>query len=181
MWLLALLLGCPKAPAPAWEEGEGGGEGGPRGPVREPVEGPIPWRGAGLCLTVPAGWSGTSGPAPQLLDLTHQGTGSKLRLQAWPWGTPMPQERAGFELVFAPTIANYRTVPLLAPARTYTLADAAGELVQGWIGTVDGRLVVVEHQAPFGRTTEGRDAMTTLLASLRRCGADAGAPPAGGS
>jgi hypothetical protein len=167
--LLTLLwLGCAKKPAPIQVEGRG--EQVERGPVRDVLEGPASWQGAGMCLAIQEGWAGTGGPAPQLLELTHAGTGTVVRLQAWPWGTPMPQERAGFTLVFAPDLARYRTVPLLSPARTYTLAAPDGSLVQGWIGTFDGRLVVVEHEAPFGRTTAGRDAMEALLGSLRRCG-----------
>ncbi len=179
MWWLALLLsGCPKKPDPGWVEGTA--DRGPAAPLREAVEGPLTWQGAGLCLGVQEGWRGTSGPAPQLLEVTHGPTGSQVRLQAWPWGTPMPQERTGFAVVFAPRLSNYRTIPLLAPARTYTLSAPDGEIVQGWIGTVDGRLVVVELQAPFGRTTEGRDAMEALLGSLRRCADDAGPRPSAG-
>ena len=121
------------------------------------------------------------GPAPQLLDLTHGVTGAVVRLQAWPWGTPMPQERQGYVVAFEPSLTRYRTVPLLTPARSYTLAGSDGTLIQGWIGDVAGRLVVVEHQAPFGRSTAGRDAMESLLASLRRCDAAAGIRTPGGS
>jgi len=165
--LSLLLLGCGKKPSSVGLEGAI--ERSERGPVRDVVVGPTSWQGVGLCLAILEGWGGTGGPAPQLLELTHDDTGTVMRLQVWPWGTPMPSERPGFLVVFAPELARYRTVPLLTPARTYTLSAPNGALVQGWIGTFDGRLVVVEQEAPFGRTTAGRDATEALLGSLRRC------------
>jgi len=178
MWLLALWLGCPKPTPPVQLDADS--DRGPRAPLREAIAGPDTWQGAGLCMAIRDGWAGTAGPAPQLLELTHDATGSVVRLQAWPWGTPMPKERAGFTVAFEPVLTRYRTVPLLTPARTYTLSSDDGSLIQGWIGDVDGRLVVAEHQAPFGRTTAGRDAMEGLLGSLRRCADDARTPPSAG-
>jgi len=143
------------------------------GPVRESIEGPTTWRGAGqLCVDIPASWAGTTGAAPHLLDLVHEDTDTALALRVWPWGTPVPRVPDGFTLAFHDE-DSYRTVPLLHPSATYTLLSNEGRLVQGWYGENEGRVVVIEVRAPFGRTTEGRDAADDLLRSLRRCNAAA--------
>lgn len=180
LWLGLLLFGgCRKATGPEAMVSSSPPRSGAAGALRERVIGPASWSGVGLCMSVPREWAGTSGPAPQLLQLQHGPSGATVRLQAWPWGTTMPQRRPDFALVFEGP-GQYRTVPLLTPASTYTLSTTSGELVHGWVGTSDGRLLVVEVQAPFGRMTEGRAAMDALVGSLRRCDAAAGPPRATG-
>ena len=153
----------------------------PAGPVREDVEGPAPWSGAGaVCLQIPAAWAGSTGAAPHLLDVVHAPTDVRVSLFAWPWGTPVPRVPDGFVLAFHDE-DSYRTVPLLHPGASYTLLGSGGEVVQGWYGPVDGRVLVVEVAAPFGRTTEGRDVADNLLRALTRCDAGASPPSSSGT
>jgi len=167
MTALALMLLACKRPAPP--EMIVSDRVIPSGPVRETIDGPYRWNGAGgLCVDLPQAWSGTTGAAPNLLQVQHAGSGVELALFAWPWGTPLPRVPAGFTLGFHDE-DSYRTVPLLFPGASYTLVGDDGSVIQGWYGPVDGRVVVVEVAAPFGRTTEGRDIADDLLRSVKRC------------
>lgn len=166
MWW-ALLLACKRPVPPDMLTAEE--RAAEVGTVRQDFIGPARWSGpSDLCLDVPVGWLGSQGPAPRLLDVTHEASGATVSLSAWPWGTPVPQVPEGSELLFLDE-DSYRTVPLLRPSATYTLSAGDGALTQGWFALLDGRVVVVEVQAPFGRTTEARAAAQPLLSGLARC------------
>lgn len=177
MMVLLLSLACKPAPSPEMLEAAAG-RGAQQGPVRERVAGPFRWTGpSNLCLEVPVGWEGTTGPPPQLLELALDDAGT-VRIAVWPWGTPVPQVPDGSSLVFLDE-DSYRAVPVLQPAATYTLSTADGGLTQGWYGSQDGRVVVVEVSAEPGHTTRARDAATPLLQGLTRCGVSAAGDAAG--
>jgi hypothetical protein len=164
MTLLALLLGCPKPPAaPPLET--------PRVPAdevrRTPVAGPRYWtEGGGLCLEVPVGWTGTTGPAPLLLELEQEGTGFRIEVLAWD-GRDAPADREGYVVMFDDAGA-YRTVPILTPSgsRTSEALDPGGDSVHAWYAPLNGRLVEVAAVLPAGRATEGLAAVEPVLRAL---------------
>lgn len=177
MITLWLLLACGrKAPPPTQLDW---GDAPPTGSaMRSDVIGPTAFEGAGLCLDLPTGWSGTSGPPPHLLEIHDAQQLVTLRLQVWPWGTRLPQDRPGFELIFSDA-GGYRILHRFGLADTYTLGSADGLLVQGWTVPYEGRVVVTEFAATFGHHTLGLEAVERLLAGLKPCG-DAGRPAPGG-
>jgi hypothetical protein len=164
---LLLLLACKKDPTP--QVAAVSPEQAVSTAQRSLLVGPVRWTSStGLCADLPEGWQGTASAPPQLLDVAHEGSQARLRVAAWPWGTPIPVVPQGAELVFH-DLDSYRRVPLLRPSASYTLRHDDGHLVQGWYGDLDGRVVVVEVEAPFGRTTEARSAAEPLLSGLARC------------
>lgn len=158
-WLLAA---CPKpAAGPPPLDGAG------LGPtsVRAPIAGPRYWaEPGGLCLEIPAGWSGTTGPEPHLLILEDE---DGIRFEVTATAGPPPDERPGHVSTFADD-GSYRTVPILTPSATRTWREDAplGRTVQGWYAPLGGRLVGVEVSYPFGHATDGRDRVDGLLRGL---------------
>ena len=181
MWLV-WLLACPRASAPESLPGgpvagpatsasagsEATGEGSePEGPVRRPVAGGTYWaEPGGLCLEVPEAWSGTSGPAPDLLELVHP-SGVQFDVRSWPSEAEVPPMEATWRMVFSDP-DGYRTVPILTPASTATWqhAEQPGPTRQTWAGSVGDRFVRVEATYPFGTNVLGRDLVEPLLESL---------------
>ena len=157
------VLGCPKpaapevvAPLPPVE---------PTEEARASVVGPRYWtEPGGLCLEIPEGWSGTTGPPPDVLDLTQADTGFGLQIRTWDPGTELPP-RQGFTVAFEDP-GGFRTVPLLAPGastRTWQSDAPTGPTIQAWYGEVNGRSVEVAATFPLGRLTEGREVVDPLL------------------
>lgn len=166
-WGLLGLLGCPRTvppPAPPAPQVEA------QDPVpsRTPVPAGASWsEPGGLCLEVPATWSGSSGPPPHLLALSHEGSGVRLDLFAWSTSEPAPDEPSEWELVFFDD-GGYRTVPLLSPSSTSTWAtgEPQGPTRQSWSGQLGERTVRVEATYPFDWAVAGRDLVEPLLEAL---------------
>lgn len=166
MTLLLLLAGCPgKAPpverVPRDQRPE---------PVqqRQPIEGPRYWtEPSGLCLEIPDGWSGTTGPPPLVLELVQKETGVGLLVRTWPAQEPMPAHE-GYQLVFEDD-GQYRSVPLLAPyaaSKTWQSDDPLGPTLQAWYGSIDHLAIEVAVTYPLGKATEGRSVVDPLLQGL---------------
>lgn len=162
------LIGCPRPPAPLPVAEPVAGPASPS--ARAAVDGPRFWtEDGGLCLQVPDGWSGTSGPAPLVLELVQRGTGFRFEVRALDDAVPPPSQRAGFVLQFEDD-GSYRTVPVLARAasRAWTSVDPGGPMAFAWYGPLDGRTVEVTVILPAGRATEGLAAVEPLLTGLCR-------------
>jgi hypothetical protein len=133
--------------------------------ARASVVGPRYWtEPGGLCLEIPEGWSGTTGPPPEVLALTQSGTGFGLEIRTWAAGDALPP-REGFRISFEDP-GGFRTVPLLAPGaatRTWESDDPTGPTIQAWYGELNGRSVEVAASFPLGRITEGREVVDPLL------------------
>jgi hypothetical protein len=137
-------------------------------PIRVPVTGPTYWSEAGgLCLEVPQGYRGTTGPPPDLLELSKGDTGFELEIHVFPPGDP-PAERPGFELLFEDR-GGYRTIPILgegSASRSWISVDPDGPMAQSWFGPLGDRTVEVVLVYPHGRAIEGEDALAPIVASL---------------
>jgi hypothetical protein len=132
------------------------------------VTGPSEWsEPGGLCMSIPAGWSGTTGPPPEVLALDAEVGGVHLEVHVLPLGTTPITDRPGLVLAFE-DLSSYRTVPLLAPSslRSWQPLDPSGPTVMAWWNEVDGRTVAVEATFPNGRSTEGLDRVEPLLEAL---------------
>lgn len=168
-WVLLALVGCPSARkqgpvAPTQLEPVSSQ------PIRTPVAGPERWtEPGGLCLGVPAGWTGTAGPAPELLELSHE-SGVELAVRTWSTLYPTPAVPPGFELFFDDD-DTYRAVPALRGGGTWTWVslDPQGPLIQGWYASEADRVVAVQVTYPFGKVTVGRSTVDPLLGGLTRC------------
>lgn len=135
--------------------------------ARLPVTGPVTWRmgGApGLCLAVPPGWTGTTGPPPLVLEI-EDAAGERVALSVSP--APFPSEREGYQLLFEDDGA-YRTVPLLegGGSRSWQSVDPYGPFVQAWYGRVGGAEVEVAVTTPLNGATAGYDALHALIRTL---------------
>lgn len=171
-WLLLLLVGCPKR-AP---EDVGGGTLDDRSLVREvePMRSPVPspgtWRGAGLVVEVPAGWTGREGRDSGLLLALSRPDGVAVEL--WSFlptdNVQFPRSREGCEVLFSDQSA-YRSIPGLPVSRTSSCVpeQATGTVVDGWYAEVDGRQLHIDVLLPSDRVIEGREAVATMLASIR--------------
>ncbi|MEQ1504376.1 MAG: hypothetical protein ABMB14_19200 [Myxococcota bacterium] len=161
-WLLA---GCPHPPAPVPVEPTA-----PEVPVaeRSPITGPAYWsEPGGLCLEVPAGWTGSTGASPDLLTLVQDRTGFGFEIRGWPVAEPTPP-RPGWTVSWEDTGA-WRTVPILATAtgtRTWQSDEGDGRAIQSWYGPLGDRTVEIAAVYPPGRTIEGRDVIEPLLHAL---------------
>ncbi len=178
--LAAALMGCPK-PAVTLE-GAGEASSAPPAPTeqRTEVTGPTTWEhSTGLCLDVPAGWSGWTADPPQLLELAHAEGPRFTVLAPGPAWTPPLDDRHPGHRVFFDDEDSYRNVPLLKGGGAYTLTavDAGGDLIQGWYAEVGGRRLVAEVRLPFGHAIEGRATVTPLLEGLRGATACAAVHP----
>lgn len=62
----------------------------------------------------------------------------------------------------------YRTVPVLTPSGSRSLesVEPGGPSVHAWYAPLNGRLVEVAAVVPFGRATEGLEAVGPLLRAL---------------
>lgn len=161
--ILWLLIGCPKKTASPLDDAPTVSD----AVRRTPVAGPRYWsESGGLCMEVPAGWSGTAGPPPLLLELEQAGTGFRFELTASP--TDRGPDREGLFLLFDDAQA-YRAVPILAPdagSRTWQSLDPAGPTVQSWSNVIGGRWVEVAATYPLGFATEGRSVVEPLFQAL---------------
>ncbi|MCB9685665.1 MAG: hypothetical protein H6735_11535 [Alphaproteobacteria bacterium] len=163
--LLLILAGCPKRrvePPPL----ETVDHGAPT-EVRVAVDGPITWimdREPGLCLPIPSGWSGTTGPAPLVLEIADD-AGRRVELSVS--ALPFPSQREGYELLFEDD-GSYRTVPLLigGGTRSWQSVDPYGPLVQAWYGQVGGQEVEVAVTTPLDSATASYDLLHALVAGL---------------
>jgi len=132
------------------------------------VTGPTEWsEPGGLCMAIPAGWSGTTAPPPDVLALDAEEGGVHLEVHVLPPGTSPTTDRPGLVLAFE-DLGSYRTVPLLAPSslRSWQPIDPAGPMVMAWWSEVGARTVSVEATFPNGRSTEGLDRVQPLLEAL---------------
>ncbi len=152
----------PSEPTPPAEETP------PSGAARARVKGPSDWsEPGGLCMAIPAGWSGTAGSPPDVLALDAEEGGVHLEVHALPFGSAPTVDRPGLLLAFE-DLDSYRTVPLLAPSslRSWQPIDPSGPLVMAWWNDVGDRTVSVEATFPNGRSTEGLDRVQPLLEAL---------------
>jgi hypothetical protein len=119
-----------------------------------------------LCLEVPAGWSGTSGPPPLLLQITQPESGFGLELSTWT-SEPLPP-RQGFSLLFDDQSA-YRSIPIFpdgALVQSWLADDPTGPMIQTWSGPVGDRMLEVAASYPLGRTTEGELVIQPLIEAI---------------
>ncbi len=166
--VLLILLGCPRPKPPDLEDRRTDAE---EREARAVVEGPVTWIMDGhpdLCLPVPEGWSGTTGPAPLVLDVTSA-DGVRVTLSVSAEG--FPPEREGFELLFEDE-GSYRAIPLLTGGgtRSWQSVDPTGPLVQAWYGTVREEVVEAAVTFPLGTSTGAGDQVRAMLRGL--CVAD---------
>lgn len=133
--------------------------------VRAVVVGPRYWTEAGgICLEIPQGWSGTTGPPPDVLRLAQDGTGIGFEIRTWTPGADVPP-REGFVVSFEDS-GGFRTVPILAPGastRTWQSDDPEAPTIQAWYGELNGSSVEIAGSFPPGRLTEGREVVDPLL------------------
>ncbi len=121
----------------------------------------------GLCLEVPADWSGTTGSPPHVLELRHRDT--EIRFDVFVWSADAPEPDMGDEWVLEfEDAGGYRTVPLLSPAATATwrTREPKGPTRTTWTGAVGDRRVRVQATFAFGQTVQGLDEVETLLQAL---------------
>lgn len=163
--LLLALAGCakrapelvsggaatPEAQAPAFE--------------RVAVVGPVRWWDAtGLCLDVPASWSGLGlGERGVLLSLTHQDTAASFEVML----AAAPRDRRDLVPVFEDD-GTYRDLPALGPAgvESWTSDVPGGPSLHVWNVSVRGVPIRVEARYPFGRVFTGSEAVDGLLRGL---------------
>lgn len=162
--VLLILLGCPR-PKPPDLEDRRPTDGGPA--ARAAVDGPVTWIMDGapdLCLPIPEGWSGTTGPAPLVLDVANA-DGVRVTLSVSPTG--FPSAREGYEVLFEDD-GTYRAIPLLGGGgtRSWQSVDPAGPLVQAWYGTVRGEVVEAAVTYPLGTSTSAGDQVRAMLRGL---------------
>ena len=166
---LALLAACgPKAALEAGDPGPPVEPTAPSASALVTVTGPAEWsEPGGLCMAIPAGWSGTTGSPPEVLTLDAEEGGVHLEVHVLPLGAAPATDRAGLVLAFE-DLASYRTVPLLAPSslRSWQPIDPSGPTVMAWWSEVGERTVAVEATFASGRSTEGLDRVQPLLEAL---------------
>jgi hypothetical protein len=138
---------------------------------RTPILGPRYWsEPGGLCLEVPEGFSGTTGPPPLVLDLAQLGTGFSIQIRVSPAAEPLP-DRAGFTVLFDSPGGSYRSVPILAPgavSRTWLADDPAGPIIRTWSNRLGDRNVEVAAIYPRDRVSAGEQLLEPLLDSMCR-------------
>lgn len=168
-WILWTWFGCPKPPALV----------APPAPApvaapatdRTPILGPKYWsEPGGLCLEVPEGFSGTTGPPPLLLDLVQIDTGFGFQIRVGAAEAELPP-RPGFSVLFDSPGGSYRSVPILAPgaiSRSWIAEGPDGTVVRTWSNRLGERMVEVAAVYPQGRVTEGTDALEPVLESVCR-------------
>jgi hypothetical protein len=124
-----------------------------------------------LSVLVPEGWSGREGPpgGVEVFGLTHDGTGTLLRVRAWESGHPLPVLKAGCVVVVDDPGAH-RAVPALPHAATASCtADEGGHsFTQIWYADSNGRSIQVEVTYPPTTAISGRIAVDPLLRGLTR-------------
>lgn len=170
--LLLLLAACPKRRVD--EAGVGASTERPVvrevEPMRSTVPSPGTWRGAGLAVDVPAGWTGREGRGSGLV--LSLGRDDGVAIEVWSFEpsehVPFPRPREGCEHLFSDQ-STYRSLPGLPISATSSCVpdEAAGVVVDGWYAEVNGRELHIDLFLPSDRVIEGRDAVAPVLASIR--------------
>ena len=139
-------------------------------PMRSSVPSPGTWRGAGLAMDIPPGWNGREGRGSGLLLALSRTDGVAMEL--WSFlpadNVPFPRPREGCDELFSDRSA-YRSIPGLPITRTSSCVpvEATGTVVDGWYAEVDGRQLHIDVLLPSDRVIEGREAVASMLASIR--------------
>lgn len=170
IWLV-LLIACPKH-GPSIEAGLPieRREVTEVDPTRVGVPSPGTWRGGGLAVDIPAGWTAREGSGTGLILSLQRADG--VAMEIWTFdpseGLPFPRTREGCDPLFTDSSA-YRAIPGLPVSRVSTCVpdEAEGIVVDGWYAEVAGRQIHVDALLPAGRVFEGRSAIAPILGSLR--------------
>lgn len=128
-------------------------------------------------LPIPTGWTATPGVDPGQLrvSLTHEETGTKVEVWAFPGTTDTLRPRGDCQWDFSDR-AHYRVLGLSEQTTTGTCTpnDPDGDLVFGWLLPGTQVTYQAEIHVPATALVTGRRAAQAALSGLSRSGDDAG-------